>query len=133
MGTPVPSRFRAAGIRSRPGDEQVAHERGIAKHVSNGSRLVGDYTNPILKPQAAEVVKKRGEISLTGAAPSPTNQCRPGGVPYVFWNFGIEILQQPDQITIVYFHDHEVRHIRLNAHHPAHVTPSWYGNSVEIG
>jgi hypothetical protein len=28
--------------------------------------LVGDYTNPILKPWAAEVVKKYGEISLAG-------------------------------------------------------------------
>ena len=28
---------------------------------------VGDYTNPILKPHAAEIVKKRGEIELGGA------------------------------------------------------------------
>src|SRR6516165_9135716 len=27
--------------------------------VSNPAQLVGDYTNPILKPQAAEVVKKK--------------------------------------------------------------------------
>jgi hypothetical protein len=99
--------------------------------VSNPSQLVGDYTNPVLKPQAAEVVRKHGEISLSGVAyPSSTNQCRPGGVPFIFWNFGIEILQQPDKITILYLADHEVRHIRLNEAHPAHVTPSWYGDSV---
>jgi hypothetical protein len=28
----------------------------------------GDYTNPILKPWAADIVKKHGEISLTGMA-----------------------------------------------------------------
>src|SRR6516225_685755 len=33
--------------------------------VSEPRQLVGDYTNPILKPWAAEVVKKFGEISLT--------------------------------------------------------------------
>ena len=34
--------------------------------------LVGDYTNPILKPAAAEIVKKRGEISQSGLAfPDP--------------------------------------------------------------
>jgi hypothetical protein len=27
-------------------------------------KMVGDYTNPILKPQTAEVVKKHGEIEL---------------------------------------------------------------------
>src|SRR5712675_468885 len=34
--------------------------------VANFQQLVGDYTNPILKPQAAEVVKKHGEITLSG-------------------------------------------------------------------
>ena len=36
--------------------------------MSSDYQLVGDYTNPILKPQAAEEVKKHGEISLTGVA-----------------------------------------------------------------
>ena len=31
--------------------------------VSNISELVGDFTNPILRPQAAEAVKRHGEIS----------------------------------------------------------------------
>src|SRR6202049_1267212 len=40
--------------------------------VSNNDQLVGSYTNPILKPQAAEVVKKHGEISLAGVTyPTP--------------------------------------------------------------
>src|SRR5437588_3757344 len=32
--------------------------------TGNILQLVGDYTNPILKPQAAEIVKKHGEIAL---------------------------------------------------------------------
>src|SRR5262245_32484984 len=37
---------------------------------------VGDYNNPILKPEAAAIIKKRGEIALSGmAAPDPHNQC----------------------------------------------------------
>jgi len=36
------------------------------------------------RPWAAEVVKKHGEISLAGKGyPTPSNQCWPGGVPYV--------------------------------------------------
>jgi hypothetical protein len=60
---------------------------GPEKGVGNPSQLVGDYTNPILKPNAAEVVKKHGEVSLSGVAyPTPTNQCWPEPVPYIFLN-----------------------------------------------
>ena len=46
--------------------------------VSNYGQLVGDYTNPILQPWAADVVKKKGELSLAGVTyPSPANQCWP--------------------------------------------------------
>jgi hypothetical protein len=95
------------------------------------SQLVGDYTNPILKPHAAEIVKRYGEMSLAGATfPNPRNQCWPGGVPYVFTNLGMQMIQQPDKITILYSDDHEVRRVRMNEPHPARVTPSWYGDSV---
>jgi hypothetical protein len=91
---------------------------------------VGDYTNPILRPEAAEVVRKHGEISLTGVAfPTPSNQCWPGGVPYIFRNFGMEMLQQPNKVTILYS-SYEFRQIRMNQPHPARVTLSWYGDSV---
>jgi hypothetical protein len=99
--------------------------------VSNLAELVGDYNNPILKPEAADVVRRHGEISKTGIPyPTPSNQCWPGGVPFVFWNIGMQMLQQKDQVTILYSNDHEVRHVRLNAQHPAKLTPSWYGDSV---
>lgn len=99
--------------------------------VSDYNQLVGDYTNPILKPQAAEIVKKHGELSLSGVTyPTPSNQCWPSGVPYVFWNFGMQMLQQPNKITILYLHDQEVRQVRMNQAHPARVIPSWYGDSV---
>jgi hypothetical protein len=99
--------------------------------ISRSSQFVGDYTNPILKSDAAAVVKRHGEVSLTGVAyPTPSNQCWPGGVPYIFWNFGIQMLQQPEKITILYFYDHDFRQVRMNQPHPAHVTPSWNGDSV---
>src|SRR5262245_25008839 len=41
--------------------------------VSNAWGFVGDYTNPILRPHAAEAVKKHGEISLAGIGyPTPS-------------------------------------------------------------
>jgi hypothetical protein len=50
--------------------------------TSNTQQFVGDYTNPILKPQAAESVKRSGEIELSGAAaPTPSSQCWPEPLP----------------------------------------------------
>jgi hypothetical protein len=99
--------------------------------VGNIARLVGDHTNPILQPWAAEVVRKFGEISLAGRGyPTPRNQCWPEQVPFVFINYGMQILQQRDKITILYPFDHQFRQVRMNEPHPLHLTPSWYGNSV---
>jgi hypothetical protein len=99
--------------------------------TGNFQQLVGDYANPILQPAAAEVVKQHGEISLAGKGyPTPSNQCWPGGVPYVFWDFLMQMFQEPDKITMIYRHGNEMRHVRLNEPHPAQVTPSWYGDSV---
>jgi hypothetical protein len=99
--------------------------------VSAGGRRVGDYTAPILQPWAAEVVKKHSETELNaGPALNPINQCRPSGVPFVLYNLGMGMLQQPNSITILYVYNHEVRHVRLNEAHPAQPTPSWFGDSV---
>ena len=96
-----------------------------------GNLLVGDYANPILKPAAAAVVKRLGEISLSGITyPTPSNRCWPSGVPYIFFQPGMRMLQLPNRIVFLYLRDHEYRHVRLNAQHPAQVTPSWYGDSV---
>jgi len=99
--------------------------------ASDRYQYVGDYTNPILKPAAAEVVKKHGEIEASGVPlPTPRNHCWPEGIPFVFSNFGMQILQQPDRIVILYDHDHHFRYVRLNQPHSAQVTPSWFGDSV---
>src|SRR5215471_19612498 len=78
--------------------------------VSNPAQLVGDYTNPILKPQAAEAVKKKGEMELGGmVSPTPTIQCWPEPVPYIFNGVAMQMLQQPDKIIFLYPNDHQVR------------------------
>jgi hypothetical protein len=76
-------------------------------------------------------VKKQGEIELAGGVfPTPTDQCWPEPVPFIFWNWKLQMRQQPDKITILYWHDHQVRHVRMNQPHPAKVMPSWYEDSV---
>ncbi|HEX5279961.1 MAG TPA: hypothetical protein VFW28_07765 [Micropepsaceae bacterium] len=99
--------------------------------VSNVLQLVGDYSNPILKPEAAATVKKFGEMSKAHYGfHNPRNQCWPNGVPFVLSSNGLQMFQYPDHITMIYQTDHQVRHVRMNATHPAKVTPSWYGDSV---
>src|SRR5262245_49147116 len=71
--------------------------------VANFQQLVGDYKNPILRPHAAEIVKKHGEMSRAGIGyQTPSNQCQPGGVPYVFWDFAMQMFQRGDRISFVY-------------------------------
>src|SRR5258708_2188591 len=133
---PIPD-FSGIWVHSIPGFEPLPSgptslvNRSRRNGIGNLLELVGDYTNPILKPEAAQVVKRHGEISSRGIGyPTPRNQCWPGGVPFVFPSGATQLLQRPDKITILYNYDHQVRQVRLNQAHPAHVTPSWYGDSV---
>ena len=102
-----------------------------ADGASDGTKLVGDYNNPILTPRAAARVKALGEISITGNAfPDPSNQCAPQSPPFILRQQEILFLQEKDQVTILYMLDHHARRIRLNGTHPAKVAPSWTGDSV---
>jgi hypothetical protein len=113
------------------GPGPVRNRSRLPSGAGNFDQLVGDYTNPILKPEAAAIVKQRGEISLSGRAfPDPDNQCLQNPVPYIFWNFDIQLLQQKDKVTIIYEHDEDFRQVRLNRPHPAMVIPSVHGDSV---
>jgi len=100
--------------------------------VSDYDQLVGDYTNPILQPWAAAVVKKFGEKSLAGIVyGNPSNQCWPMPMPFIFKQFMVQIIQQPNKVVIIYtMPNTELRQVRLNDHHPEPLTPSWYGDSV---
>jgi hypothetical protein len=93
---------------------------------------VGDYTDPILTRQAAEVVKKKAETELSGTAnPNPHNQCWPEPTPFTLGiQLGIQIIQQKDEVALLYLLDSQVRHVRMNVPHSAHPTPTWRGESV---
>jgi hypothetical protein len=113
------------------GPGPVRNKSRLPSGASNFNLLVGDYTNPILKPATAEVVKKLGELSLAGRVfPDPDNQCLQNPVPYIFWNFTLRMLQLPEKVVLVYDHDNDSRQVRLNQPHPATVIPTLHGDSV---
>jgi len=102
-----------------------------AKGTNNNARLVGDYKNPILKPEAAEIIRQRGLIAASGKIfPDPDVMCLQQPVPYILWNFDVVFLQQKDKVTIIYQHDNDFRQIWLNQGHPSDVKPSAHGHSV---
>jgi hypothetical protein len=99
--------------------------------VSDYDQLVGDYTNPILQPWAAAVVKKFGELSIAGTTyGNPSNQCWPEPPPFIYKQFIMQVIQQPDRVTFLYNDNMDVRRVRLNDRHSEPLTPSLYGDSV---
>src|SRR5437588_11983489 len=75
---------RAFGHESPPsGPGPVANMRPpLPNGAFDMSAMVGDYTNPILRPEAAAAVKSRGELSLGGVNfPDASNQCGPNAPP----------------------------------------------------
>ena len=113
------------------GPTSVTNLSRTRQGYSDYGQLVGDYKNPILKPETAATVKKFGDMSRAGIEfPNPANQCWPEPGPFIYKNFGLQVLQHGDEITLLYEQDHEFRHIRMNASHPVPLSPSWYGDSV---
>jgi hypothetical protein len=113
------------------GPGPVVNKSRLPGGQSNSDQLVGDYSNPILKPAAAAVVKRNGEIALSGKAiPDPDSQCLQNPVPYIFWNFYLRIAQQPEKVTLLYSHDDDFRQVPLNRPHPAKIVASVHGDSV---
>src|SRR5262249_44493025 len=51
--------------------------------TADAGRLVGDYRNPILTPEAAAVVKQKGELATAGKGfPNAQDQCRTMAPPF---------------------------------------------------
>ena len=99
--------------------------------VSDYDQLVGDYTNPILQPWAAEVVKRFGELSRAGITyGNSSNQCWPKPPPFIYKQFTVQIIQQPNKVTFLYNGNMDVRRVWLNESHQQPLTPSLYGDSV---
>jgi hypothetical protein len=94
--------------------------------------LVGDYNNPILKPETAAVVKRNGEYSESGHdVPDPSNQCGAYSPPFLFAiQQGMQMIQRKDDIVILYTQNAQVRHIRLYSTHPRGLKPTPSGDSI---
>src|SRR3954463_12877179 len=80
---------------SQSGPGPLVNLKRVANGASDPDQLVGDYNNPILKPEAAEKVRQYGEISKKGLDfPDPSNRCAPYSPPFTFaMQLGLQMLQ----------------------------------------
>jgi hypothetical protein len=115
----------------------AAHRRITNSDLRSGSgqpaRPLADLNNPILQPWVRAELKKRNDLILSGDyADTPKERCWPTGVPgfLLYPVQPVYFLQAPNEVVMIWQEDHQVRHIYLNQHHSAHVTPSWFGESV---
>ncbi len=95
---------------------------------------IAKLDNPILKPWAAEQMKRANQEVLNGRIPYvPRERCWPAGVPaYVLEPpFNVTIfIETPKEILMVHQQDQQIRRIYMNVPHTAHPIPSWTGESV---
>ena len=94
---------------------------------------IGDLSNPNVKQWAKDIMKKDIDEVLAGKmAFSPRASCIAPGVP-VFDLLGggnFYFIQAPDEVTIVFDANQEVRRVHLNVPHSGAIKPSWHGESV---
>ena len=111
-------------------------ERGRVGAVKNLSpypdMVMGDYKDPILQPWAAAQVKQHADMERAGTPPPEAKMtCWPAAVPNVLSLIGgVQVLQTPDTVVFLYGNNHQWRFVHVNREHSAHVTPSWFGESV---
>jgi hypothetical protein len=123
----------AFNFEAKPeGPKPLYNLKRMPDGTNDPGQLVGDYQNPILKPEPAEIVRKNGLLASAGLGyPDPSNQCRPYAPPFTHaMELGLEMLKKKDGFTIIYSQDDQVRRIRMNSEHPVNVKPSAMGDSV---
>ena len=98
----------------------------------NPTFRVADLNNIILQPSTKEALRKANEKALSGQIIAvPKERCWPVGVPafLLYPATPVYFLQTPDEVTMIWMQDHQVRRIRLNEQHEPNAKPSWFGNS----
>lgn len=102
------------------------------KPYLKGGKVADGYHNEYLMPWVVEALDRDDMVSASGRAIATAHSlCYPEGIPYVFGETRVQILQTPAEITMLFGGEQEQgRTIYLNHRHPEHIAPSWYGNSV---
>src|SRR5258708_3901929 len=123
--------FNFEGMPSGP--QPLRNLSRLPNGKANAGQLVGDFRNPILTPEAAAVVKQKGELAIAGKGfPNAQDQCRAVAPPFTFaMQLSFQMLPKSDgNLTIIYGQGDNVRRVRMNGTHPANLVRSSMGDSV---
>ena len=137
----------SGGALAGPGSLSGIWQSGRSWHpAGNGPVTLGSLTTPErdrvlraldgqpvpLQPWAAAVLERRVKASQAGEPEALTlTKCLPG-VPVLLLGgpYPIQILETPDQVTMLFEEQNHFRVIRLNGKHAADPDPSYLGDSI---
>lgn len=96
---------------------------------------LADLSNPNLKPWVIDHLGKANQERLAGRLLYASRaSCMPAGVPmFLIYGAGFQpiyFIQTPSETLMINAGNTEIRHVYMNVAHSAHLTPSWYGESV---
>src|SRR5579871_5333012 len=102
------------------------------KPYMKGRSIADGYKNEYLLPWVIDYLNKDEMVSADGKAlPTAHSLCYPEGIPYIFGETRVQILQTPTEITMLFGGEQEQsRTIYLDRSHPKNIAPTWYGDSV---
>jgi hypothetical protein len=96
---------------------------------------IGNDTDPVLKPWAAQQMRESNEEVISGKRGEgfmAQSNCYPGGVPgqLLYPAEPIYFIQNSAQVWMIWQRDHLVRRIYLTDRHSPNLKPSWFGESI---
>lgn len=132
--TPNPAAQRATAQKPLPDINGVWGHNGFGfrvPYISPKGEVIDGLNNAYLKPWTAESVMRDYFAERSGRLiPTTHTTCYPDGTPDVFALREMQVVQTPTEVVLLFQDDMQARHIYLDKPHSAHVTPSFYGESV---
>jgi hypothetical protein len=134
-GAPPPGDSAPAAPAAPPADPRSfegSYSNVIGYNALSPAGSAGRWSRPPFNAEAEKIFWNRVELENAGTpVPDAGIACKPMGLLRATnAEFGWQILQAPDRLTILINEDHLVRRIRIGGVHPHALRPSYMGDSV---
>jgi len=134
-GAPPPGGGAPAAPVRPPADPRSfegSYSDVIGYNALSPAGTAGRWSAPPFNAQAQKIFWNRVEMENAGTpVPDAGIACKPMGLLRAMnAEFGWQILQAPERLTILISEDHLVRRIRIGGVHPHALKPSYMGDSI---
>ena len=115
-----------------PRDFEGSYANVIGYNALSPAGTAGRWSAPPFNAQAEKIFWNRVEMENAGTpVPDAGIACKPMGLLRAMnAEFGWQMMQAPDRLTILINEDHLVRRIRIGGVHPRALKPGYMGDSV---